>query len=124
MFQLDQILMHSGNNDCKIQRMSKVAMERKGELPTVVTASEAAMKATEEWADNEEAFEPTTKQTMLDEMDEDVSAEDLSLREAIELSNEREGPDTIAFAPNVSGETISLTLGQLREWWFPTMESI
>ena len=51
--------------------------------------------------------------TAVDESDGDFSAGDLSLREAIELTNANPGADTIAFAASLAGSTITLTLGEL-----------
>ena len=51
--------------------------------------------------------------TTEDESDEDFSPGDLSLREAIELTNATAGADTITFAPGLAGSTITLTLGEL-----------
>ncbi len=48
-----------------------------------------------------------------DESDDDFSAGDLSLREAIELTNANPGADTIVFATDLVGETILLTAGEL-----------
>lgn len=50
--------------------------------------------------------------THLDESDGDYSAGDLSLREAIELANSTSGK-LITFAPELTGHTLVLTLGQL-----------
>jgi hypothetical protein len=47
--------------------------------------------------------------TLEDENDGNHDAGDLSLREAIALSNEQEGADTITFDSNLSGGTIALT---------------
>jgi hypothetical protein len=47
--------------------------------------------------------------TLEDENDGNHDAGDLSLREAIALSNEQEGADTITFNSNLSGGTIALT---------------
>jgi hypothetical protein len=47
--------------------------------------------------------------TLEDENDGNHDAGDLSLREAISLSNEQEGADTITFDSNLSGGTIALT---------------
>ena len=51
--------------------------------------------------------------TLEDENDGDLSVGDLSLREAIALSNEQAGTDTITFDSNLSGGTITLALGEL-----------
>jgi hypothetical protein len=51
--------------------------------------------------------------TILDESDGNFAAGDFSLREAIELANAHAGPDEIQFAPGLSGNTITLTVGQL-----------
>ena len=48
-----------------------------------------------------------------DESDDDFSAGDLSLREAIELTNANPGADTIVFATDLMGDTILLTAGEL-----------
>ncbi|MEL6578489.1 MAG: choice-of-anchor Q domain-containing protein [Cyanobacteria bacterium J06621_12] len=48
-----------------------------------------------------------------DENDGDLSAGDLSLREAIALANEQEGADTISFDSNLNG-SIVLTQGELQ----------
>lgn len=48
-----------------------------------------------------------------DESDGDYSAGDLSLREAIELTNANPGADTIVFAADLAGTTITLTSGML-----------
>lgn len=52
--------------------------------------------------------------TVVDESDGDMSAGDLSLREAIETANAQAGADTITFSPAVFGsaQTIDLLLGQ------------
>lgn len=52
--------------------------------------------------------------TVVDESDGDMSAGDLSLREAIETANAQAGADTITFDPSVFGsaQTIDLLLGQ------------
>lgn len=50
--------------------------------------------------------------TLEDENDGDVSAGDLSLREAIALANEQEGVDTISFVSGLNGD-ITLTEGEL-----------
>jgi hypothetical protein len=47
-------------------------------------------------------------------VDQEFNAADLSLREAIREANSRPGIDTITFAANLSGQTISLLLGQLQ----------
>jgi hypothetical protein len=50
----------------------------------------------------------------LDENDGDLSAGDLSLREAISLANSTAGGlDSISFAPALNGQTITLTLGEM-----------
>jgi hypothetical protein len=51
--------------------------------------------------------------TLVDELDFDYSAGDLSLREALNLSNEAPLASTIRFDDSLSGETILLTMGQL-----------
>ena len=51
--------------------------------------------------------------TAEDESDGDFSAGDLSLREAIELTNANPGADTIVFAAGLAGSTITLTSGEL-----------
>ncbi len=51
--------------------------------------------------------------TLVDESDGDFSAGDLSLREAIEQANDREGADTIRFDPALAGGTIVLSGTQL-----------
>ena len=48
-----------------------------------------------------------------DEFDGNVSAADLSLREAITLANATAGTDTITFAAAINGTEIDLTLGQI-----------
>jgi len=55
---------------------------------------------------------PLVVSTLADELDNDLSEGDLSLREAIALANATAAADTITFAPNLNG-TIGLTLGQL-----------
>jgi hypothetical protein len=52
--------------------------------------------------------------TLVDEMDEDTTPGDLSLREAIAISNQAPTNGTIRFAPTLSGGTIRLTMGELR----------
>jgi len=49
----------------------------------------------------------------VDELDTDFGPGDLSLREAVGLANNFIGPHTIRFDPSLSGETITLTLGEL-----------
>ena len=52
--------------------------------------------------------------TLVDEDDGDYSAGDLSLREAIDLTNRNIGPtDTINFSPTLNGGTIELALGEI-----------
>ena len=51
--------------------------------------------------------------TLVDELDGNFSAGDLSLREAINAANGFAGANTITFAPALNG-TIALTLGQLQ----------
>ena len=53
--------------------------------------------------------------TTLDEFDDDLSEDDVSLREAINAANGNPGLDTITFSPTVfaSPQTISLTIGVL-----------
>ena len=53
--------------------------------------------------------------TLVDENDGDFSAGDLSLREAIALSNKQEGKDTIIFDSGLSGGTIALAESQERD---------
>lgn len=53
-----------------------------------------------------------TVDTLVDESDGDISAGDLSLREALELANANPGADTVTFDGGLSG-TINLSLGQL-----------
>ena len=53
--------------------------------------------------------------TLVDENDGDFSAGDLSLREAIALSNQQEGADTITFDSGLSGGTISFGDSQQRD---------
>ncbi len=50
---------------------------------------------------------------LLDEVDDDFSAGQLSLREAVLIANLRAGPDTIDVASSLAGETVSLQLGEL-----------
>lgn len=52
--------------------------------------------------------------TVIDESDGNLSAGDLSLREAIETANSQAGPDTISFSPTVFGtaQQIDLVLGE------------
>ena len=52
---------------------------------------------------------------LVDENDGDFSAGDLSLREAIALSNQQEGADTITFDSGLSGGTISFGNSQERD---------
>jgi CSLREA domain-containing protein len=52
--------------------------------------------------------------TLEDESDRDFSQGDLSLREAIQLANEREGKDNITFDSSLSGGTITLAESQER----------
>jgi hypothetical protein len=52
--------------------------------------------------------------TLKDELDEDYSKGDFSLREAIARSNILPSNDTIRFAPNLAGGTIRLMLGELK----------
>lgn len=52
--------------------------------------------------------------TLEDESDGDFGAGDLSLREAIALSNEQEGADTITFDSSLSGGAIALSESQER----------
>ena len=51
--------------------------------------------------------------TLVDESDGDFSVGDLSLREAIELSNVNQLTDMIRFDPSLAGGTILLTMGEL-----------
>lgn len=51
--------------------------------------------------------------TAADEFDGNIGSGDFSLREAIGLANGSIGLNTITFAPQLSGQTILLTLGQL-----------
>ena len=60
---------------------------------------------------NEEFIVSTTE----DENDGDFGAGDLSLREAIALANEQQGADTITFASDLSGGTISINESNERE---------
>ena len=60
---------------------------------------------------NEEFIVSTTE----DDSDGDFSTGDLSLREAIALSNEREGTDTITFDSDLSGDTITFNESNERE---------
>jgi CSLREA domain-containing protein len=48
-----------------------------------------------------------------DEVNGNISANDLSLREAILIANSRFGADTITFAPHLNGSAIVLSLGEL-----------
>jgi CSLREA domain-containing protein len=48
-----------------------------------------------------------------DEIDGNVAASDLSLREAVTLANGSAGTDTITFAAAINGSEIDLTLGQI-----------
>jgi parallel beta-helix repeat protein len=52
--------------------------------------------------------------TLADEMDDDYGSGDLSLREAIAISNLARSDGTIRFAPALTGGTIRLTMGDLR----------
>ena len=52
--------------------------------------------------------------TAIDELDGNYTAGDFSLREAIDLANISPGADTIAFDSSLSGQTIPLSLGELR----------
>ena len=56
---------------------------------------------------------PLVVDTTADESDGDFSTGDLSLREAIELTNANPGADEIAFAAALAGSTITLTSGEL-----------
>jgi CSLREA domain-containing protein len=49
----------------------------------------------------------------LDELDGDYTLGDLSLREAILIANQTPGIDEIHFAPEINGQPLLLTLGQL-----------
>ena len=63
-----------------------------------------------------DAPEPMTfvVDNLTDEVDDDFSAGDLSLREALALSDASTGvTDTITFADTLDGQTIDLTLGEL-----------
>jgi hypothetical protein len=51
--------------------------------------------------------------TATDESDGDYSPGDVSLREALEVTNANPGAETISFAGALSGSTINLVLGQL-----------
>ncbi|QEG36894.1 choice-of-anchor Q domain-containing protein [Bythopirellula goksoeyrii] len=51
--------------------------------------------------------------TLTDESDGDYSASDLSLREALELTNANPGADTVSFDASLSDGTINLSLGML-----------
>ena len=51
--------------------------------------------------------------TLMDEMDADFNAGDLSLREAVFIANLRPGADTIRFETSLSNGTILLTRGEL-----------
>jgi hypothetical protein len=51
--------------------------------------------------------------TLLDEMDADFAAGDLSLREAVWIANSRAGADTITFDASLGGGRIVLREGQL-----------
>jgi len=57
--------------------------------------------------------QPLVVDTTEDESDGDFSPGDLSLREAIELANAFFGADTIDFASELAGGTITLTSGEL-----------
>ncbi len=57
--------------------------------------------------------DPFIVDTLTDEIDGDYSANDLSLREAIDLANTRPGTDQIVFAPALSGGAITLQIEQL-----------
>src|SRR5262249_10277391 len=48
-----------------------------------------------------------------DELDATYDAADLSLREAIAISNSSPGLDTITFDPSLNGQTITLNMGEL-----------
>lgn len=56
---------------------------------------------------------PLIVDTTVDENDEDFSAGDLSLREAIFLANASAGADTITFSPQLQSQTILLSEGEL-----------
>ncbi|QDV83430.1 Calx-beta domain-containing protein [Planctomycetes bacterium TBK1r] len=56
---------------------------------------------------------PIIVDTLVDESDGDFSTGDLSLREAVEISELNPAPDEIVFAPGLSGGTITLTGGEL-----------
>lgn len=51
--------------------------------------------------------------TAFDDFDGNYQPGDLSLREAVQLANETPGHDLIAFDPSLSGQTLSLTRGEL-----------
>jgi hypothetical protein len=51
--------------------------------------------------------------TLIDEVNGDISPDNLSLREAIGLANGNIVQDVITFAPSLAGGTITLTLGEL-----------
>ncbi len=51
--------------------------------------------------------------TLVDESDGNFANGDLSLREAVELANLVSGPDVIDFDPQLAGQTITLSLGEL-----------
>jgi Ca2+-binding RTX toxin-like protein len=56
---------------------------------------------------------PIVVSTTTDELDSDISAGDLSLREAIVLANSSPGVNTITFAASTNSAEFDLTLGQL-----------
>lgn len=62
---------------------------------------------------HDEIFDPLVVDTLSDLDDGDISAGNLSLREAVRLANEAAGADTILFDPSLAGGTITLTGGQL-----------
>jgi hypothetical protein len=57
--------------------------------------------------------DPIVVSTNIDELDGDVSAGDVSLREAIDLANSSPGPNTITFATSTNGTEFDLSLGQM-----------
>ena len=57
--------------------------------------------------------ETLTVDTLADGIDGDVSAGNLSLREAVLLANADADANTVAFAPALSGGTVTLTAGEL-----------
>jgi hypothetical protein len=62
---------------------------------------------------NFRAYDSIVVDSLDDEFDSDISLGNLSLREAVYIANIIPGADKITIAPNLSGQTISLDMGEL-----------